>query len=251
MKKVYTQKEREFIFENYKNISNMELAKKFNEKFNKNVSVEKMRNFKCRNGLKSGYFVNLMGHNQKRINSLFTLEEEKFIRENYKGKLAKELCDMLHEKFGKEVSELQINNYKRHYNLKSGTRGKGGFKKGEIPKNTKSIGAERVNSDGYTRIKVAEPNVWRLKHRVIWEQHNGKIPKGYCIVFANQDKTDIRIENLILVRNKDKLVAKNRGLLATNEDLTKTGLLVAKLINRTKEKRTPQNNTPLNIYPHI
>ena len=241
MKRVYTQKEREFLFENYKGKSNLELSQMFYKEFGKEISVDKIRNFKQRNGLKSGYYVNLGGYMKPKINSLLTIEEEQFVLDNYKGKLTKEICDMLYEKFGNRYSELQINTFKRYRKLKSGTKGKGGFKKGGTPPNTRPIGSEKVNKDGYTRIKVAEPNVWKLKQQYIWEQHNGKIPKGYSIVFANQDRTDFRIENLMLVRNKDMLVAKNRGLLTTDEELTKTGILVAKLMNKTKEKCTPSN----------
>ena len=55
------------------------------------------------------------------------------------------------------------------------------FKKGQTPVNHRDVGSERVNVDGYLEIKVAEPNRWRLKHRVIWEQVNGAIPKGFNV----------------------------------------------------------------------
>lgn len=233
MKRVYTQKEREFLFENYKGKSNLELSQMFYKEFGKEMSVSKIKNFKQRYGLKSEI--------DARFNKHYTKEEEKFLLNNYKGLISKEISKLFNEKFGRELTPMQLHAFKRYRNLQSGSRGKGGFKKGGTPPNTRPIGSEKINKDGYTRIKVAEPNVWKLKQQVIWEQHNGKIPKGYSIVFANQDKTDFRIENLMLVRNKDMLVAKNRGLLTKNEDLTKTGLLVAKLINKTKEKRTPFN----------
>lgn len=36
----------------------------------------------------------------------------------------------------------------------------------------------------------------RRRASYIWEQHNGKIPDGYCIHHKNFDSTDDRIENL-------------------------------------------------------
>ena len=36
----------------------------------------------------------------------------------------------------------------------------------------------------------------RRRASYIWEQHNGKIPEGYCIHHKNLDSTDDRIENL-------------------------------------------------------
>jgi hypothetical protein len=34
------------------------------------------------------------------------------------------------------------------------------------------------------------------EHRVVYEEHNGKIPKGYCIDHKNGNKSDNRPENL-------------------------------------------------------
>lgn len=88
------------------------------------------------------------------------------------------------------------------------------FKKGHISENKREVGAERVNVYGYIEIKVAEPNVWRLKHRIVWEQHNGVIPAGHNVQFKNHNTQDCRIENLYLIskaeqmRNENSLIAK-------------------------------------------
>lgn len=88
------------------------------------------------------------------------------------------------------------------------------FKKGHISENKREVGAERVNVYGYIEIKVAEPNVWRLKHRIVWERHNGVIPAGYNVQFKNHNTQDCRIENLYLIskaeqmRNENSLIAK-------------------------------------------
>lgn len=71
------------------------------------------------------------------------------------------------------------------------------FKKGQIPVNIKNVGYERVNVDGYVEVKTEKGFV--LKHRMIWVEHNGPIPKGYIVRFKNGNKQDLRIENLELV----------------------------------------------------
>lgn len=83
------------------------------------------------------------------------------------------------------------------------------FKKGQTPLNHRDVGSERVNVYGYIEIKVAEPNRWRLKHRVIWEQANGSIPKGYNVQFKNHNPLDCRIENLYLISKAEQMAKEN------------------------------------------
>lgn len=83
------------------------------------------------------------------------------------------------------------------------------FKKGNIPHNHKEVGSERIDRDGYIMVKVAEPNKWRLKHRIIWEQVNGAIPKGYNVQFKNHNPQDCRIENLYLISQAEQMVTEN------------------------------------------
>lgn len=70
------------------------------------------------------------------------------------------------------------------------------FKKGQMPKNHKPVGWERKTRDGYWEVKVAEPRTFKAKHRLLWEQHHGPIPKGVNIVFIDGNTDNITIENL-------------------------------------------------------
>ena len=83
------------------------------------------------------------------------------------------------------------------------------FKKGRTPVNHRDVGAERVNVYGYIEIKVSEPNSWRLKHRVMWEQVNGTIPRGYNVQFKNHNPLDCRIENLYLISKAEQMAKEN------------------------------------------
>ena len=79
------------------------------------------------------------------------------------------------------------------------------FRKGNVPRNHRPVGSERVNADGYVEVKVAEPNKWRMKHRVVWEETIGPIPEGYNIQFRNRNRQDVRIENLYLISRAEQL----------------------------------------------
>ena len=60
------------------------------------------------------------------------------------------------------------------------------FRKGNIPANHKPIGYERINVDGYVEVKVAEPNKFRLKHRIVWEEKFRDYSTGYNVQFGTK-----------------------------------------------------------------
>ena len=93
------------------------------------------------------------------------------------------------------------------------------FKKGRINENKREVGSERVNVYGYIEIKVAEPNRWRLKHRIIWERHNGIIPEGCNVQFKNHNTLDCRIENLYLISKSEQMRNENSLMARYPEEL--------------------------------
>ena len=44
------------------------------------------------------------------------------------------------------------------------------LKKGNRPHNYRPVGSERITVDGFIEIKVADPNKWDLKSRVIYQE---------------------------------------------------------------------------------
>jgi hypothetical protein len=69
------------------------------------------------------------------------------------------------------------------------------FKKGRLPHNTKWLGHERVSKDGYVEISIAKTNPhtgynrrYVLKHRYVWEQANGPLPKGTALKCLDGNK---------------------------------------------------------------
>lgn len=71
------------------------------------------------------------------------------------------------------------------------------FKKGQAAPNANDVGDERVRSDGYVEIMVAQRNPYTgaprryvFKHRVLWEQANGPLPDGMVLKCLSDDKTN-------------------------------------------------------------
>lgn len=113
--------------------------------------------------------------------------------------------------------------------IKTGSKPTNGFKKGFTPWHTKELYSERLDKDGYILIKIAEPNKWVRKHRWLYEQEYGAIPENSVIIFADGDKSNLDIDNLLCVtRNELKILNKCR-LISSVAELTKTGLNIAKL----------------------
>lgn len=187
----------------------------------------------------------------------YTAEQSAFIRDNVSALLTPELTDAFNAKFGTDLSSQKIRAYKKNHALVSGIvtrfgkghvpqnkgkKGMGGweptqFKKGDRPTNYKPVGTERIDSYGYVGVKVADSNVWRFKHRLIWEECHGPVPKGHVIIFADSDKLNVTIENLLLVSRKQLAIINKRGLIQNDAELTKTGLVIADLISKTYSRK--------------
>lgn len=187
----------------------------------------------------------------------YTQEQRDFIKKNYKGISSLDLSIRFNEEFGTNLTKDQLRWYKKNHKLPNGlnakfkkgnkpynkgTKGiakpnKTSFKKGNIPPNHRPIGSERINIDGYTEVKVGEPNKWKFKHRIIWEEKFGAIPRGHAVMFADRNKQNFQIDNLILVSTRQLQVMNNKKLIKDDADLTKTGLVIANVLIKIADKK--------------
>lgn len=83
------------------------------------------------------------------------------------------------------------------------------FQKGSIPPNAVPIGYERIDKDGYVYIKVEGYRKLILKHRYIWELHNGPVPEGCNIQFKDGDKHNCSIDNLYMISRSEQMKTEN------------------------------------------
>ena len=196
---------------------------------------------------------------------IWSNEEKEYLAEITPGKHYKEIQELMKNKFNLEFTMNQIKGAIWRYKLNTGFTGcfqkghipfnkgksqkdymsaesiektkKTRFKKGQSPINCRPVGSERITNDGYIEIKIAEPNVWKFKHLVVWEKENGPIPKGHALVFADGDKTNISLDNLLLVTRHQLLIMNNNKLIKNNSEVTKTGVLIAKVLIKANERR--------------
>lgn len=199
----WTDEKRQFLKDNVKGITEKELLERFNKHFNSNHSLSSVLNEKSKLKLSSGI-----------VGGQFPKGNESFNK-------------------GKKWSE---------YMSKEGQKNslKTTFKKGNKPHNRREVFEERVSKDGYIKIKVQDGkgnNNWQFKHRYIYEQENGKIPKDYIVSFADGNIRNFDKDNLILVSRVENLILNQYDLRANNTKITKMALNIAKVICKVNDKK--------------
>ena len=191
----------------------------------------------------------------KRKQHKWTDEEKEYLALIVKGSTYKEITKKMNDKFEYNFSEEQVKGMMYRNKLTTGTGGyfkkgstpwnkglkgymganKTSFKKGTIPPNQVPIGTESITKGGYIKVKVGEPNKWKLKQRYIYEQHYGEIPNNYNVIFADGNKMNFDIDNLIAVSKSEMLILNNNNLRFEDKELTKVGVNVAKVIDKAKK----------------
>lgn len=203
MRHKWTDKEDRWLIKNVKGITLEELTERFNKKFNLNVSKKAVAGRKSKLNISSGIVGGQFQKGQKSFNKGLKWDEY----------MPKE---------SQERSRKTV------------------FKKGNVPPNHRKIGSERIDSDGYVLVKTQDGHLqknWKLKHRLVWESMYGNIPKGYKIMFADGDKTNCDIKNLILVSDSEELIMNQNKLVKKNSDLTKIGLNIARILARVNKRK--------------
>ncbi|NRO27733.1 HNH endonuclease [Lactobacillus helveticus] len=126
---------------------------------------------------------------------------------------------------------------KGKHNIPGGRSVETRFKKGLIPPNYQPVGTVVVHSDGYRFIKLAE-HKWQLYQRYIWEKANHEqLKKNQVVLFLDGNRNNYAPDNLMAISRKELLIINHEKLLTKNDgELSKTGVLIAKLKLKTKEK---------------
>ena len=215
----YSQEMIDYIIRNHKGKSLKELANDVNKKFNLNVNEDSIGNLKSRLRLKYGIILE-----SARNDGCF----KKGNKPINKGKKWDEYMS----------NEGQANSRKTC------------FKKGNKPSNAVPIGTEKMrysgshpNDPGYVYVKVTDGKGnknWIPKQHLIYEQHYGKIPEKSKVIFADGNRFNFDIDNLILLSNSEELVMNRNKLFSTDKDITNTGAILAKLIDKGNKLKNEQ-----------
>ena len=225
-----------------------EVTKLLNEKFGTNYNKSQIGEVRKRLGLPVGKIYQ---------GKLLTKEQHDYLVSIQKNKTSRDVANEMNQKFGLSLTEKQIKSYRRNNNLNSGLTGRfekgrvpynkgkklpnmppnsGQFKKGNKPPNYVPVGTINYTTDGYPKEKIGEPNKWVLKHRKVWEEHHGPIPKGYSVCFLDRDKTNYDISNFILLSNEELARMNQNNYFSSDPKLTKLGAGITKLSRKIKQQ---------------
>lgn len=208
-------------------------------------------NHKISNGFKSTC-------KKRKYYRLFSPEIEQFIRDNVNGVQSGELTRMVNEKFGTDFKVTQIQAFKKNRKIVSNvdTRFLEGstnvlaqfrkgchsspeteFKKGQLPSNYCEVGSIRTrkSKDGFKQVYIKltdthnAPKDWAPYNRYVWEQANGSIPKGGCIVYLDGDPENCSLDNLMCVSRAAITYVNKKGLKQNDPELMRTQYITAML----------------------
>ena len=212
MSRLFNQEEVQFIKDNVGGKSVKELTELVNKKFNRNVTEKQIYFFKKHHHLRS--------YTYQITPPLFNEEEKQYIFENVKGKFAIDFLEEFNKKFNRNITMAQLNGYKGRHKLKCYRR--------LSPSQKKSLGYEYKDKNGDWKIKIKEPGGYMQKSRYVYEKYKGKIPNDCLVIFADGNKDNFDLDNLILVSKKEFFVMVTHGLNFKDKDLTETSVLLAK-----------------------
>lgn len=232
----------EFLRNNAYGRSLNELVKLFKARFGVVFSSTQIKYYKSKYGIKSG----VINHPRQ----LLSEEQLECLKSFLPVTDYSVLLDLLKQKYGISLTKKQVMELFCRKGIKSGVpvgarkgcnKGKKiskehreklirvMFKKGREAHNKKPVGTEHICRNGYVIIKVAEPNSWRAKQRVVWEKHYQPIKKNEVIIFLDGDKTNCAIENLMAITKAELHILNLEHMRSEDADITKASALVARL----------------------
>jgi hypothetical protein len=168
----------------------------------------------------------------------WTPKEIKFLKDKIKGHSYIEMTRLFNKHFGLSLSVGQITGQLKAHKLTNGinyfypghppfwnSTNRTSYKPGQKPWKYMPIGSERVNSNGVIGVKIKEtpPKKYKSKHLIIWEKANGPVPKKHFIIFADGNKRNFKLSNLLMVSYREIAVLNRRGLIGETAELTKLG----------------------------
>jgi hypothetical protein len=163
----------------------------------------------------------------------YTSEMTRWLSKNVPGKTYNEITPLFNNRFNAIFTPRQVKGHCNSSGIKAGRKGRMGrdHKVGTekvIDKRCGIIYIKTSNKPTKNCSKTGITGTWRQKHLIIWEAANGPIPKGHLVIFADRNKTNFDIENLLLVSKREFYYMAKHGLLVNSAEFTRINHVLAK-----------------------
>lgn len=179
-----------------------------------------------------------------RKNTKWTPKIEAWVRSRVpfpKGKTKAAFLAELNEVFGTDFTLHAFTTFLCTKNIQTGIKPyQVGQHRGIVNYNLKPVGYERI-SKGYVKIKIANPNVWKFKHIMLWEKANGESVDGNkeTVIFLDGNTRNFDASNLYRLTKREQYYRNSRFPKAQNaaENLVYIALTKQRLalIDKAKE----------------
>lgn len=267
MRLKYTPEVQEYIRDHAKGTSYQDMADQLLNVFGLEVTARQMQSYYKNHNLRSG--LPAVGHHHPNEHPK---EVGDLIREYAaQQKTTPEITRLINERLGEgTIRRTQVVAWMKNHHVTNGFAGtfkkgnvpvtagktwdefmskeaqarvmKNLYPKGHVPDNIAEIGEIRVNSDGYLVKKVqhfgTQRKRWRFLHRIIWEEAHGPVPEGCVVSFADGNRQNCSLENLILETKGQHAIKNKMRWKSWNRESAEAYSLMADLqMTASKRKR--------------
>lgn len=224
----------DWIRQNYLSYPSYEaMVRDYNRIFDDHVTKAGMNNH-CR--LK-------LGLKKPRMNCRhYTDEQIEWLKENLPKFGRNETCRMFNERFNESRTVRAMKSFTMMYGVKVNEE----VWKAHVTYNVnkdklKDVGTERI--DHGRAVVKCEDGKWRYKNRIVYEQQNGRIPKGHCVVHLDNDPLNCKADNLMAVPHRIMSMMAGGDMYSEHPLITKTAIqwcVLADLLKQQGVKETKQ-----------
>ena len=197
-------------------------------------------------------------------------EYDEFLSDYAPGHGYAEVSSEMGRRFGVEPSAAALNNHLHKIGVRTGHNGsrfppghepwtkgrkwdefmsheaqercrRGQFRPGQLPHNVRPVGDERVSSDGYAYVHVAQHrrerlnDQWVSKARLVWEREHGReLGPDEVVIHANGDKGDYSPGNLVAMSRAEHVVVQTGRMPYADAETAETARAIADLAIATR-----------------
>lgn len=211
MIKLFNSEEDNFLRKNVQGRLATELTEMFNKKFNRNITVKQIQEYKKTRKLKGGLKVE------------YTEEEKEYFYKIYKGKSTTEITRLLNEKFNKNYTRNNIRKFINYHKLRTGYIE-------YFPDMPRKKERSYLKS-GRTVYRVRnEENKWESKAKYLYRKNIGEIPKDCCIILLDGSDNNFELDNLYPINKRVNAFMQSRRLYFKNKEMNKTSIMALELM---------------------